>query len=101
MSDGFVQSVLDLVPESECAPSDVEQDFRCALQEHAFPIHYGLALELPWDSTDMIFSMEVRADCLAPSSDASDICTFFEHHPGGHTWELTESPLFGTVFSRT
>lgn len=107
----FVGRVLDLVPGGGYTASDVEREVRCTMEEHAMPLHFGLVLELRdpkasavwlvWDSRDMVFSLQVSGDCLAAAPHGSAICTEFKAHPGGHTWELTDDPVYRTSFVRT
>lgn len=106
MPQRFVGRVLDLAPGYR--PEDVERDLRCTLEKHSIPIHHALVLDLEgpevsgvwavWDSGDMAFSLAVLPDCLEKSRDGMQSCAEFAEHPGGHTWELTEPPLRGTVF---
>lgn len=111
LPEEHVKAALDLAPNGSYASGDVERHLRCTLEEHTAPVHYGLVLGLDespsgavwatWDANDMAFALKVRHDCLAMSPDGSAICTEFDQHPGGHTWQLTDDPVYGTVFSIT
>lgn len=79
-------------------PSDVEPKLRCVLQAHVEGDHEALVQELTgvhsgsvwtsWSDGQGPAELVVRSDCSARRTD--DACCSYAHHPGGHSYEVSD-----------
>jgi hypothetical protein len=92
-------------------PDDVESKLHCVLQSHVGGDHQALVHELAnskdgslwtaWSDGQHPAELSVRSDCAARRAD--DACCSFAHHPGSHTYDLTDPwnlPVHQPRFSR-
>jgi hypothetical protein len=79
-------------------PDDVESKVRCVLQAHVAGDHQALVRELAdsndgslwaaWSGGQDPAELSVRSDC--PARRADEACCSFAHHPGSHTYDVTD-----------
>ncbi|WP_329176318.1 hypothetical protein [Streptomyces sp. NBC_01477] len=79
-------------------PGDVESKLRCVLQAHVAGDHQALVRELAdskdsslwtaWSDGQDPDELSVRSDC--PARRADEACCSFAHHPGSHTYDVTD-----------
>lgn len=79
-------------------PDDVELALCCVLQAHVAGAHQALVRELADSKDDSLWTawcdgqdpaeLSARSDC--PARKADEGCCSFEHHPGSHTYDLSD-----------
>lgn len=78
-------------------PSEI-QDVRCTLQAHPAGDHYAFVVETTattgawtrWERGAGPQIVLVLPDCPVTGPDRGGTCSEFEHHKGGHTWQVDD-----------
>jgi anti-sigma regulatory factor (Ser/Thr protein kinase) len=100
---------VQLVPEAmgyaaagAAAADDVERHPRCQLEAHTVGDHVGFVMELAGPDTGAVWTrwsrdsppavLLVLPDCPATEAGTREPCCEYGGHPGGHTYELADTP---------
>ncbi|MEC3995132.1 hypothetical protein VSR01_16980 [Actinacidiphila sp. DG2A-62] len=78
-------------------PAEI-RDVRCTLQAHPTGDHWAFIVEATettgvwtrWNATDAPEVVFVLPDCPATDPEQQAICSEFEFHDGGHTWQVDD-----------